>query len=444
MENPETGPPKKWTHKLLVRAYRPANAGKSSLSGRSPLDVPQRTVIFSFLLALVAVLVAGNIYISFEHWCIGRDLRKIETREKPIPGVGADELPAAVIDRLLPDWKDKISEAEDSIRSALKSSFAEKKITVQAVADFAGNSIEASQLKKMIIGDIRRSWWTLKLIPYFDPLSPNEIADSIRLHKSYEGDSRSINSANWKRFIFVSSVQYLRDKLDNGISHPRRRLIALGGGIQWVTFTAAVWCLIMLLLLRMPWCRMQSYLNYHNRLPWHGDSLNVWNILSGYFGKLDDRRNYPGMFLPVRLIKDTINIKNSDPEASIYDVARERVEAYRNSVEIGEYEIINFLIWATPTFGFIGTIFGIILAMENAGAIFSAPTTVEQGIALDKVSGALGTAFDTSFIALIWLVPMSFFLARTRKAEANFFEELEHKAVGYLPPQFEQAEGENS
>ena len=76
--------------------------------------------------------------------------------------------------------------------------------------------------------------------------------------------------------------------------------------------------------------------------------------------------------------------------------------------------------------------------MENAAGIFSAATPVEQAIALDKVSGALGTAFDTSFIALIWLVPMSYFVARTKKLEANLFEELEFESIGNLPPQLEE------
>ena len=188
----------------------------------------------------------------------------------------------------------------------------------------------------------------------------------------------------------------------------------------------------------MPWSKLQTDLAVNNHLPWDNIENEVWNIKTPYYGRLDKEENYPGMFTVVRLIKDVLNISDSDKSISIYQAIRERVEAYRNSVDVGEYEIINFLIWATPTFGFIGTIFGIISAMENAAAIFAASTPIEQAIALDEVSVALGTAFDTSFIALIWLVPMSFFLARARKSEANFFEELEYEAIGNLPPQIER------
>ena len=45
---------------------------------------------------------------------------------------------------------------------------------------------------------------------------------------------------------------------------------------------------------------------------------------------------------------------------------------------------------------------------------------------------------DTSFVALVLLVPMSLFLAWTKKVEANLFEELEHEAIKNLPPQLVQ------
>jgi len=109
------------------------------------------------------------------------------------------------------------------------------------------------------------------------------------------------------------------------------------------------------------------------------------------------------------------------------------VNAYRDSVEIGEYELINFMIWAAPSLGFIGTILGIISAMERASSIFSANGPVEQGIALDAVSTSLGTAFDTTYIALIWLFPMFYYLSRCRKKEADLFEDLEKRAIAELP-----------
>jgi hypothetical protein len=438
MENSELPGPHKLFQKILVKLYRPTPSAWGRYSGRSPLDIPQSTVALSFLVASFLALILGNLYINLEHALVYRDLHQIEQWENVLPGAQDEDLVYAITGLLLPHWKARVAEADVEVVSAIEESFSDKKITIAAIAQFAGPEVQPTELETMIVGPLARSWWTLKTIPYFAPESPDVMADQLGLYRSYGEEGGQISTATWKRFLFISAVQYLRNQMDNGISRPRRRLLALGGGIQWITFIGALWCLIMLLLLRVPWCKLQNHLTQADQLPWHDPGFNVWNKLSGYFSRL--QQDYPGMFIPVRLIRDVINIRESDPDASIYHVVRERITAYRDSVEVGEYEILNFLIWATPTFGFIGTIFGIILAMENAADIFSASTPVEQGIALDRVSAALGTAFDTSFIALIWLVPMSFFLARTRKLEANFFEDLEYKAISYLPPQFEEEE----
>ena len=448
MREPIFNSPQKFIHKLLMRAYKPGKQATATnfhrVSGRSPLDVPGRAVFLTFVAAVILALIIGNIFIFLLHKSIGCeselfcDLVKIE-QEDALPNYAKNNIATAMVDLLWTQQSSRLNEKENTaIRDSLNQHFSKGKISVSAIAKFVGISDKTDSLKNLIIGDLNRSWWTLKLVPYFDPLPPDKIADKFNIQKSYQKDASTIDSQTWNRFLFISSVQYLRDKLNSGITHPRRLLQALGGPIQWITFIAALWCLVLLLFLRMPWSKLQTDLAVNNHLPWDNIENEVWNIKTPYYGRLDKEENYPGMFTVVRLIKDVLNISDSDKSISIYQAIRERVEAYRNSVDVGEYEIINFLIWATPTFGFIGTIFGIISAMENAAAIFAASTPIEQAIALDEVSVALGTAFDTSFIALIWLVPMSFFLARARKSEANFFEELEYEAIGNLPPQIER------
>lgn len=433
--------PKGLFTKFLIWAYHP---GKNiqRIGGRSPLDIPGETVFISFVLAVFIALLIGNIFIPGLHYFIDKDLTRIEVDENgehTLLNVVDSTRSMAIVDLLLPHEKRRLIDAEAEIRDVLKKSFKEDKITINAIAEFIGMEEQKSKLRKLVIGELERNLCTLYAIPFFEPKSPDDIADEFGLYKSYSEEVDEMDTQTWKRLIFISAVQYLRDKLDAGISHPRRLLTALGGGIQWITFIIAIWCLFLLLVLRTPWSKLQLYLVVQYYLPWHSNSNNVWDLKTEYFNDIDEDPNYPEMFIPSRLIKDVKNIFNSTGTISVYNAVRERVEAFRNSVEVGEYEIVNFLIWATPTFGFIGTIFGIISAMENAAAIFSAATQVEQAIALDRVSVALGTAFDTSFIALIWLVPMSYFLARTRKAEANLFEELEFEGIGNLPPQIEES-----
>jgi hypothetical protein len=448
MSETKLNAPEKFMHRLLIQAYHPqeTDGTKRRIGGKSALDIPAKTVFYSFLLAVLIALVVGNIsmytlkFLS-AHW----DLPSIEeankdTKAGDFAGVSDNDLSMAIIDRLLPHWKSKFQDT-GQIKNLLNKSFKEKAITVQGIADFIERPQDKDKLKDMIIGDINRDVWGLHLFPFFEPQSPDKVADAFGLYKNYnETYTDDIKDPTWKRFIFMSAIQKTRSSLSSNILHPRRLLAALGGYIQWLTFIGAIWCFLLLLLLRKPWCKLQQQLTIENHLPWHSKDKDVWSLLvsSPYVIDLDKPVNYQGSFIVVRLIKEVVNIHKYDKSISLYNLIQDRVEAYRNSIDIAEYEIINFLIWITPSFGFLGTIFGIIAAMENAAAIFAASTPVEQGIALEKVSASLGTAFDTSYIALFLLMPMSYFLAQTRKAEANLFEEIEYEAVRNLPPQLEK------
>ncbi|MCG8330166.1 MAG: MotA/TolQ/ExbB proton channel family protein [Chitinophagales bacterium] len=441
MEKSNAPNKKPWVNLLLIKAYQ-SNPKSVRITGRSPLNIPARTILISFVLAIVLALIIGNLFIEAVHNRIDKELAKVENRQlfdlervkdHSDKQFFMNQIAVALVQVLLPQDKAKIRDANEDLIESLYENFQGGKITVEGLAKFIEKEAQADSLRKAIIGPIDRSKFTLWLLPQFSPELPDQIARDFKLPINYDEEQGEISPETWKRYLFISAIQLMRDKLDNGIQQPRRLLTALGGPIQWITFIAAIWCLLLLLLLRVPWAKLQSRLIVNKRLPWHPDNKDVWDLRQQekYFSEIDD--THPRMFTSVRLIKEVINRASSDNEESVYDIIRERVKSFRESVELGEYEIINFLLWATPTFGFIGTIFGIISAMENAAEIFSAATPVEQGIALDKVSGALGTAFDTSFIALIWLVPMSFFLARTRKVEANMFEELEYEATGNLP-----------
>jgi len=434
--------PKHFFHKLLIDSYRTKSVG-----GQSPLDIPGRTMLKSFIAAIIISIIVGNLFMFLLQYSIQYSLSNIYHDEPKPENISKDTafIYRAIVGELLPQIANRIESADPALKKSINENFKKGGITIEAIALLAGGQEikkTTAVLERKVIGEFSRSGFLLWLIPVFEPESADKIVDEVLgLQKNYSEQPGQYGSLSWKRFIAVSAIQNIRDKLDNSITEPRRLLLAISGYIQWLTFIAAVWCLILLLALKLPWAKLQTQLVVEKKLPWHhNEGLNIWDIQASdkYFSLLDEKQHYPKMFIPVRLIKDLLNTKSVDKSASSYEIIRARIEAYRDSVDIGEYEIINFLMWAAPTFGFIGTIFGIISAMENASAIFTAAPPIDQSIALDKVSSNLGTAFDTTFVALIWLIPMSFYLAKTRKREANLFEELEFESIRNLPVQIEQ------
>ena len=90
---------------------------------------------------------------------------------------------------------------------------------------------------------------------------------------------------------------------------------------------------------------------------------------------------------------------------------------WRNYLEDIPYAPINFSIWAIPSIGFIGTVFGIKQSLGKADLVVAALGRSEQIMAVGEVTTLLSLAFDTTLVALlINVVVMSLFYA-TRAIE---------------------------
>jgi len=94
------------------------------------------------------------------------------------------------------------------------------------------------------------------------------------------------------------------------------------------------------------------------------------------------------------------------------------------------YSLLNVFIWATPILGFIGTVYGIGEAIGEFSGFIRSVSTVELGSqmrsALGGVTGGLSIAFNTTFLALVFVIPimvMSSFLRKTEEDLLLMMEE---------------------
>ena len=62
-----------------------------------------------------------------------------------------------------------------------------------------------------------------------------------------------------------------------------------------------------------------------------------------------------------------------------------------------KYSIMRYLTWLIPSLGFIGTVMGIMFALQYAGV----PANAESEDFLYQVTSRLGVAFTTTLLALI-------------------------------------------
>ena len=81
------------------------------------------------------------------------------------------------------------------------------------------------------------------------------------------------------------------------------------------------------------------------------------------------------------------------------------MELYQHETEL-RYNVLRYLVWLIPTLGFIGTVIGIALALEQAGGTFAgigpnANIAEQAPKMMTRLTGALGVAFYTTLLALL-------------------------------------------
>ena len=124
------------------------------------------------------------------------------------------------------------------------------------------------------------------------------------------------------------------------------------------------------------------------------------NLDVGTLDKIKDsikkRRFAKDAFLP-RMITRTIDqYRISGKEDQAISVLNSSLEHYMHEIDL-RYSILRYLTWLIPSLGFIGTVMGIMFALQYAGV----PANAEADDFLYQVTSRLGVAFTTTLLALI-------------------------------------------
>ena len=114
-------------------------------------------------------------------------------------------------------------------------------------------------------------------------------------------------------------------------------------------------------------------------------------------------------------ISDTISVLNSNLDLSIH-----RLDL--------NYSIIRYLVWAIPTFGFMGTVIGIAYALGRMDINKFMGASAEKVLIFKKITADLGFAFGTTIVALILSAILVFIWNIVQRGE----EDVLNKAGKYV------------
>jgi len=130
-------------------------------------------------------------------------------------------------------------------------------------------------------------------------------------------------------------------------------------------------------------------------LPTDGRALDL-DTLGKIKTGIVDRRFGRAAFLP-RMIERTIDqFRMSRNEDQAISVLNSSLELYMHEIDL-RYSMMRYLTWLIPSLGFIGTVMGIMFALQYAGV----PANAEADDFLYQVTSRLGVAFTTTLLALI-------------------------------------------
>jgi len=129
--------------------------------------------------------------------------------------------------------------------------------------------------------------------------------------------------------------------------------------------------------------------------------------------------------------------ENTGSSFQLERAADSDVELYELSMT-SSFSLPKVLLWAIPLMGFIGTVIGMSAAVGSFDAVLSNADNVD-GLknGLVKVTGGLGTAFDTTYLALIISVILAFPLSVCERNEDRLLSQIDgvvREAVMALSP----------
>ncbi len=127
-----------------------------------------------------------------------------------------------------------------------------------------------------------------------------------------------------------------------------------------------------------------------------GDEVLDMPLLNKIRDSIMSRRFGREAFLP-RMITRTIDqYRISGKEDQAISVLNSSLELYMHEIDL-RYSILRYLTWLIPSLGFIGTVMGIMFALQYAGV----PANAEADDFLYQVTSRLGVAFTTTLVALV-------------------------------------------
>ncbi len=146
----------------------------------------------------------------------------------------------------------------------------------------------------------------------------------------------------------------------------------------------------------------------------------VDQITDRLYELVDDPRQFVLFSRIQSAISNLRNMRRIGDVREVLDSQADHDEAMSES----SYSIVRGLIWAIPVLGFIGTVLGLSQAIGSFTGVLANSTDIEQlRPALQKVTGGLATAFETTLQGLLAALTIHMLLTFIKRDEERFLDD---------------------
>ena len=193
--------------------------------------------------------------------------------------------------------------------------------------------------------------------------------------------------------------------------------------IPYFTIFLTCWCLAFLYI-KLKKLNVQRKALSLNITPLDSRFVITRIVAAPLVNQLHQRVYQSEKFMLLWRIECALNgLNNLGHVSEVSSVMNDLAENDSNFME-SSYTLIKGLIWAIPVLGFIGTVLGLSQAVGGFGSVVSSGADLETlKNALGGVTSGLGTAFETTLIALVAALIVQLLMTLLMRKEEQFLDE---------------------
>ena len=195
------------------------------------------------------------------------------------------------------------------------------------------------------------------------------------------------------------------------------------GPVQYATMLFFFWGLS-ILFLKSRKLKFQQRALELAAVPQHADFELNRHTARQVLERVHEMVDNPAHFLLLNRIERALsNLKNLGQVGDVTSILKMQSENDDEQIS-SSYSLLTGFIWAVPVLGFIGTVLGLSDAIGGFGLTLQNESANLAGLKhdLQKVTGGLATAFETTLVALVGALILQLFTTWMQTKEGEFLD----------------------